>query len=120
DLLLDPSGRSSVRRGTVRLEREEHAFLELDRLVERVQAADDRSLVQADTHAVSELQAERVELVLEPELLRLGPHGGELIRGVARLHEVDRGIHPFARPRERVALRLRGATDDEGAVVAGP
>ena len=120
DLLLDPGRRAAVGGGAVGLEREEHALLDLDRVVERVQAADDRSLVQADADAVSELEPERVHLVLEAELRRLGPHGRDLIGADPGLHEVDRGVHPLARAGERVALRLRGAADDERAVVAGP
>src|SRR5262245_49763145 len=73
DLLLDAGGRTPVRGRAVGLEGEQHALLQLDRLLEGVQARDDRALVQADPDAVPELQPERVELVLEAELLGLGP-----------------------------------------------
>ena len=48
DLLLDPRGRATVGGRAVRLEGEQHALLQLDRLLERVEPADDRPLVQPD------------------------------------------------------------------------
>jgi hypothetical protein len=120
DLLLDPRRRPPVFCGTVRLEREQHALLDLQRVHERVQPRDDRPLVQAHPDAVAELQPERVHLVLEPELLGLRPHRRDLVGGGAGLHQVDRRVHPFARSLERVPLRGRRAPDDERPVVAGP
>ena len=58
ELLLDAGGRAAVGRGAVGLEREDHALLELDRALERVQPRDHRRLVEADAEAVAELEAE--------------------------------------------------------------
>ena len=79
DLLLDPRGRPAVRGRAVRLQGEQHALLDLHRILERVQPADDRTLVQADPDAVAELQPERVHLVGEAELLGLRPHRRDLV-----------------------------------------
>src|SRR5690349_18062818 len=56
DLLLDPGRRVAVLRRAVRLEGDHHALLQLDRVVDRVQAADDRALVQEQPDAVAELE----------------------------------------------------------------
>ena len=44
-LLLDPRRRIAVARRAIGFEREHHAFLDLLRIVERVEAGDDRPLV---------------------------------------------------------------------------
>src|SRR5438874_510831 len=44
ELLLDPRRRPAVRRGPERLEREHHPFLDLDRVVEGDEPAEDRLL----------------------------------------------------------------------------
>src|SRR6185295_2409139 len=46
DLFLDPGRGVAVLGRAVGLERDDHALLELDRVVERVEPADDRPLVQ--------------------------------------------------------------------------
>src|SRR5579872_7502985 len=56
-LFLDPGGAEAVLRRAVRLEGDDHARLDLVRMVERIQAADDRALVEKQAHAVAELEA---------------------------------------------------------------
>src|SRR4051794_39529575 len=58
DLLLDPGGGVAVLGGAVRLERDDHALLELDRVLERVEPADDGPFVEEQPDAVAELEAE--------------------------------------------------------------
>src|SRR6059058_6674697 len=65
DFLLDARGRMAVVSGAVGLEREDHTFLQLDGMLERVQPADDGALVQGQPQAVSELQTKRLHLVVE-------------------------------------------------------
>ena len=72
DLLLDPRGRAAVVARAVRLEREDHALLDLDRVVERVQSGDHRRLVQADAEAVAELEPEARLLVGKPSSSAVG------------------------------------------------
>src|SRR3954453_17844852 len=79
DLLLDAGGREAVRGGAEGLEREDHALFELHRVLEGVEPADDRALVQREAEAVAELQAERRHLVLEAELGRGRPEPGDLV-----------------------------------------
>src|SRR5262245_60319145 len=70
DLLLDARGGHAVARRAVGLDREHHAGLQLDRLAERVEARDERPLVQAEAEAVAEVEAERVHLAGETGFLR--------------------------------------------------
>ena len=107
DLLLDPRGRAPVGRGAVGLEREDHALLDLDRVVERVHARDHRRLVEADADAVAELEAEAGLLVGEAELLGGRPDRGDLVGRHARPDERDRRVEPLAALLVRVELRLR-------------
>ena len=79
DLLLDPGRREAVLRRAVRLEGDDHALLDLDRVVERVEAADDRALVEEQPDAVAELEAEALHLVVEAELLGLRPDARDLV-----------------------------------------
>ena len=104
----------------VGLERENHAFLQLDRVVDRVEAADDRPLVQRQPQAVAKLQAKRLHLAVEAEVLGFGPGPGDHVGRDAGLDHVDAGIDPLARLLVGVALALGGAADAEGPVVAGP
>ena len=104
----------------VGLQREDHADLELHRLLHRVQPGDDRPLVQPEPEAVRELQAERLHLAAEAEVLGLGQQRGDLVGADAGLDAVDPAVHPLARLRVGVALRRGRAADREGAVVAGP
>src|SRR5687767_5270996 len=55
DLLRGPRGRVAVLGGTVRLEGDDHALLDLHRVLEGVQAADDRALMEEQPDAVPEL-----------------------------------------------------------------
>src|SRR6266852_9545677 len=58
DFLLDTSRAPSVGSGPVRLDREDHALLELDRVFERVVPAHQRLFSEAETQAVGALQPE--------------------------------------------------------------
>ena len=109
---------TAVLGGAVGLQREDHADLDLDRVIERVQPRDHRRLVEADAEAVAELQAEARLLVGEAELLRRGPDGGDRVGRHARPHEVDRVVEPLAALLVGVELRLVGAPHRERAVVA--
>src|SRR5690606_21813269 len=102
----------------VRLEREYHAFLDLHRIVERHEPADDRPLVQRDAEAVAELQPEALHLAREAELLRLRPALRDLVGADARLDRRDRRIDPLAGLLVRVALRVVSTPDVDRAVVA--
>ena len=118
DLFLDPRRRAPVRRGAVGLEREDHAFLELDRVLERVDARDHRRLVEPDADAVSELEAEAGLLVREAELLGGRPDLGDPVRRHAGPDERDRRVEPLAALLVGVELRVADAADVERAVVA--
>ena len=118
DLFLDPRRGPPVRRGAVGLEREDHPFLELDRVLERMDARDHRRLVEPDADAVSELEAEAGLLVREAELLGSRPDLRDLVRRHAGPHERDRRIEPLAALLVRVELRVADAADVERAVVA--
>src|SRR6266480_579832 len=88
-------------------------------MIERVQAADDRSLVECEAQAMPKLQAEGLHLALEAEVLRFRPGFGDQVGRYTGLHHVDPRIDPFARLRVGVALTLRRPADVEGPVVAG-
>src|SRR5262245_36865149 len=77
--LLDAGGGGAVGGGAVRLDGEHHARLQLHRIVERVQAADDRALVQTQADAVAEIETESGHLALEADLLRLRKRAGDLV-----------------------------------------
>src|SRR6266568_5874855 len=119
DLLLDAGRREAVRRRAVGLQREHHAGAQFDRFDHAVEPRDDRPLVQAETEAVAELEAESVHLGGEAEFRRLRPHGGDLVGPHTRPHDVDGRVHPLPRPGVGVALAGRCAADAERAVVAG-
>ena len=119
DLLLDPRRGDAVLGRAVRLEGDDHALLELDRVVERVEPADDRALVEEQADAVAELEPEALHLVVEPELLGLGPDARDLVGGHARAHQLDRLVDPLARLLVGVALGVVRPADHERPVVAG-
>ena len=87
-------------------------------MVERVEPADDRPLVEEQADAVPELQAEALHLVAEPELLGLRPDLRDLVGGHAGAHQLDRRVDPLARPLVGVALGVVGPADGERPVVA--
>src|SRR2546428_2339378 len=105
--------------GAVCLQREDHALLYLHGILERVQPADDRPLVQRYPEPVAELERERFHLAVEPELLRLRPHPGDLVGAYPWLDELNRCVDPLASLFVSVALALGGASDVERSVVAG-
>src|SRR5690349_5431456 len=59
DFFFDARRRNAVRRGTERFNREDHARLELVRILERVEPRDERPLVQAQSEAMTEVEPER-------------------------------------------------------------
>src|SRR6476659_4504317 len=118
DLFLDPRGGHAVLRRAVRLEGDDHALLELDRVLERVEPADDRALVEHHALAVTELEAEALHLVVEPEVLGLRPHARDLVGRDTGSHELDRLVDPLAGPLVGVALGVVRGADDERPVVA--
>src|SRR3954470_12550095 len=69
NLLLDACGGVLVVGGPVRLDREDHPFLDLGRMLERVVPAHQRLLPHRETHAVAVLEAERRLLAREAEVL---------------------------------------------------
>src|SRR5262249_44596328 len=119
DFLLDPRGGDAVGGGAVGLDGEHHARLELHRVVEGVEPADDRPLVQAQADPVAEVQAEGRHLAVEADLLRLREGTGDLVGGYTRLDERDPLVHSRARLLVGGDLRPRGPAHAEGAVVAG-
>src|SRR5690242_8201212 len=114
--LLDARGRNSIGRRTVRLDCEHHAGLELDRLAQRREPRYERPLVQAETEPVAEIEAERVHLAREADLLRLRQRSRDLVARHTGLEELDGAVHPLARLAIGRALRRRGTADIEGAV----
>src|SRR5262245_3264218 len=118
--LLDAGCGHPVSGRAIGLDREHHSGLQLHRIVERVQAADDRSLVQAQTDPVAEVEAEGGHLAVEADLLRLGERTRDLVGRDAGLDERDRFVHPLAGLLVGGELRLRRAADAERALIAGP
>ena len=106
-------------RRAIGLDGEHHAGLELDRLAQRGEARDERPLMQAEAEAVAEVEPEGVHLAREADLLRLGQREGDLVARHPGLEQLDGLVHPFARLAVGGALRIGGAPDVEGAVVAG-
>src|SRR2546427_10115815 len=104
--------------GAVCLQREDHALLYLHGILQRVQPADDRPLVQRYPEPGAELERERFHLAVEPELLRLRPHLGDLVGAYPWLDELDRRVEPLARQLVSVALRLPEPSHVERPVVA--
>src|SRR6266567_6845390 len=79
DLLLDARRRVAVARRAVGLEREDHALLELKRVLERDEAADDRALVQRHAQPMAELQPESLHLAGEAEFFGFWPQRRHLV-----------------------------------------
>src|ERR1700709_167568 len=92
DLLLDPRGGDAVAGRAVGLEGEDQAGDDRLRVVERVQAADHRRLVEPDAEAVAELQAEARFLVGESLLLGGRPDRGDFVGRGAGADQGDRGV----------------------------
>src|SRR6185312_9302219 len=69
----DARRREAVARRAIGLEREHHALLDLHRVLEGVEPADDRPLVEAQAQAMAEQQAERLHLAGEADRRGLGP-----------------------------------------------
>src|SRR3954453_933552 len=118
--LLDACCRFAVARRAVGLECEDHALLNLDRMVERVHPGDHRRLVEADPEPVSELKTEARLLIGEAELIRRRPDARDLIGRRSGADEVDRVVEPLTALLVRIDLRRRHAADVERSVVARP
>src|SRR5262249_48020306 len=103
------------------LEREHHAGLDLDRMVERPDAGDDRLIVLREPQSVApEIGRGLVLLGVTPGFLRRGPFRGDFARRRADAHRVDRIVEPFERGRVNVLLLLgRLLAHAIRAVVAG-
>jgi hypothetical protein len=95
DLFLDPRRGAPIGRRAVRLEREHHSFLELDGMLEGVDARDHGRLVEADADAVAELKAEAGFLVGKAELLRRRPDLRDPVRRHPGSNELDRRVEPL-------------------------
>jgi len=119
DLLLDARRRETVGRRAVRLQGEDHPFLDLHRVIDGVQAADDGAFVQRKTQAVSELQPEGFHLAGEAEVLGLGPDARHDVGRDPGPNQRDRRVDPLARPLIGVALRRRREADVERTVITG-
>src|SRR5262249_33923780 len=78
---LDASRGHPIGGWAIGLDREHHTGLQLHRIVERVQAADDRPLVQAQTDAVAKVEAEGGHLAVEADLLRFRKPARDLVGG---------------------------------------
>src|SRR4029078_12087037 len=104
DLSLDPRSGVAVLGRAIRLERDDHALLDLDRVVDRVESADDRPFLKEEPHAVTELEAEALHLVREAELLGFRPDTRDLVRSDARSHQLDGCMDPRARALVRCTL----------------
>src|SRR5439155_17838285 len=102
------------------LQGEAHALLNLDGIVERVDAADHRQVVLSQTQAVTpQVGGGLVLLLVAPHLLRRRPAAGDVAGGGAHFDGIDARIQPFQRLGVHVLLRLaRFATDAVGAVHA--
>src|SRR5215813_13939470 len=72
-LFLDARRRIAVRGRAIGLEREYHAFLDLERMRQRNHPTDDGALMQRQSETMTELQTKGRHLVGKAELLRLGP-----------------------------------------------
>src|SRR5438105_5570000 len=118
DLFLDARGRDAVGRRAIGLHREHHAGLELDRLAQRAQAGNQRTLVQAEPEAMAEIEPEGVHLAREADLFCLRHGERDLVGRHAGLQQLDRAVHPFAGLAVGGALRRRRAADAECAVIA--
>src|SRR6266850_5702359 len=87
-LFLDARGRDAVGRRAIGLHREHHAGLELDRLAQRREARNQRTLVQPEAEAMAEIEAEGVHLAREADLLRLRHGKRDLVGRQAGLREL--------------------------------
>src|SRR4051812_22736978 len=119
DLLFDPRRGVTILRRAIGLEGDDHPLLELDGVLERIEPADDRSLVEEQADAVTELEPEAFHLVVEPELLCLRPDARHLVGGDPRAHELDGRVDPLAGLLVCIPLCVGALADDEGPVVAG-
>src|SRR5262245_17515357 len=102
------------------LERERHAFLDVDRMVERPDARDHRRIVLRETETMTpEIGGGLVLVLVAPGLHRGRPLQRDIARGGADLHGTDRVVEPAERFLVSVLLLLRWLLADAiGAVIA--
>src|SRR5438270_3062225 len=118
DFLLDARGGMAIVGWAIGLEREYHALFQLNGMLQRVESADNRPLVECESESVTKLQPERFHLVVEAEVLRLWPGFGDEVGGQPGLDHVDPGIDPLASLLVCLAPALPRAAHVEGSVVA--
>src|SRR3989338_1237593 len=95
--LLDPDA-PLVLLAVLRLEGEHHARPDLERVVERPDARDDRLVVLRQAQAVSpEVRRRLVLLVVAPRLLGRRPLERDVARGGAGADRLDRVVEPLER-----------------------
>src|SRR6266852_2262546 len=111
----------AVALAVLRLEREGHAFLDLDRVIERPDAGDHRRVVLREPKAVAPQVCGGLVLVLvAPGLHRRRPLERDVARGRADPHRADRVVEPLERGLVGFLLLLRRfLADAVGAVIAG-
>src|SRR5260370_20082655 len=91
----------------LRLQREGHALLDLDRMIERPDARDDRGVVLREAQAMAPEVGGRLILVLvAPGFHGRRPLHGNLARGGAGFDGPDRVVEPSERRRISVLLLL--------------
>src|SRR5262249_22772064 len=102
------------------LEREGHAFLDLDRMIERPDARDHRRVVLGETEPIAPHAGGGLVLILvAPGLHRGRPLQRDVARGGADPHGSDRVVEPLERRLVGVLLLLaRLLADAVGAIVA--
>src|SRR6266550_2027107 len=105
----------------LRLEREGHAFLDVDRMVERPDARDHRWIVLGETETMApQIGGSLVFVLVAPGLHRGWPLQRNVARGGANLHGTDRVVEPAERFLVGVLLLLRRLLADAiSAIIAG-
>src|SRR5499426_1600710 len=103
------------------LERENHAFLDLDRVIERPDARDDRLVVLREPEPVPpQVGRGLILLLVAPRFFRRRPLRRDLARSRADLYRLDRVVEPLECGGVDLLLLLaRLPADAVGAVVAG-
>src|SRR6202023_869295 len=100
-------------------QREYHARLNLDRMVERNQATDHGFFPDREADAVAVLQRKASFFVGESELFCLRPHRGNLGGGAARANQFDGGIEIITAALVGVDHGARTVPNCEAAVITG-
>src|SRR5262249_7350649 len=103
------------------LERKGHAFLDLDRMVERPDARNHRRIVLRQPEAMApEVRCRLVFILIAPGLHRRGPFHRDVARSGADLYRTDRVVQPLEGGVVGFLLLLRGLLADTiGPIIAG-